>query len=239
MRGLILFDIDGTLLAGGPAKEAFHLALLEVFGTAGPIEEWEFSGKTDPQIARELLREGGVGDSDIDGRFPELWARYLSGLEARLPGNPTRALPGVVALLEALRSEEGVALGLVTGNLARGAALKLGAARLDGPFPVGGFGSDHEERNELPGVALIRAREHWGRTFAPNEVVVVGDTPRDVACGRAHGLRTVAVATGRFDAETLAATGPDATLADLAETDQVVRLLLDGRNRRNESRSRT
>jgi phosphoglycolate phosphatase len=239
VKRLVLFDIDGTLLAGGPAKEAFQLALVEVFGTAGPIETWEFSGKTDPQIARELLREGGVGDAVIDERFPDLWTHYLSGLEARLPGNPTRALPGVVSLLEALRAEAGVALGLVTGNLARGAELKLGAARLDGPFPVGGFGSDHEERNELPGVALVRARDHWGRSFASHEVVVVGDTPRDVACGKAHGLRTVAVATGRFDAHTLAATGPDATLEDLEETEHVVRLLLDGRSGRNESRSRT
>lgn len=227
MRRLILFDIDGTLVSGGPAKEAFHLALVEVFGTAGPIESWEFSGKTDPQIARELLRQGGLEDREIDTGLPTLWNHYLSGLETRLPAHPTKALPGVEALLEALRGERKVALGLVTGNLARGAELKLGAARLDGTFAIGGFGSDHEERNQLPGVALVRARRQWGRTFAPAEVVVVGDTPRDVECGKAHGLRTLAVATGRFGAETLAATGPDATLEDFSETERVLRLLLD------------
>jgi phosphoglycolate phosphatase len=227
MRRLILFDIDGTLLSGGPAKDAFHQALLHVFGTAGPIDSWEFSGKTDPQIARELLRRDGVTDRDIDAGFPTLWSHYLEGLESRLPGRPPRALPGVTPLLDALRREAEVALGLVTGNLARGAALKLGAACIDGPFPVGGFGSDHEERNELPGVALARAQARWGRRFAPDQVVVVGDTPRDVACGKAHGLRTLAVATGRFGPDALAATGPDQTLEDLSETERVLRLLLD------------
>ncbi len=227
VKRLILFDIDGTLLSGGPAKVAFHQALLQVFGTAGPIDHWEFSGKTDPQIARELLRHDGLADPEIDTGLTSLWDCYLSGLEARLPDHPTQALTGVVALLEALREEKEVALGLVTGNLARGAALKLGAARLDGPFPIGGFGSDHEERNHLPGVALTRARKQWGRAFAPDEVVVVGDTPRDVECGKAHGLRTLAVATGRFDVEALEATGPEATLKDFSETERVLRLLLD------------
>jgi phosphoglycolate phosphatase len=232
MKRLILFDIDGTLLSGGPAKEAFRLAMVEVFGTAGPIDRWEFSGKTDPQIARELLRAEGALDRDIDRGFPALWERYLSGLESRLPAVPTQPLPGAATLLDALRGEVEVALGLVTGNLVRGAELKLGAARLDGPFPVGGFGSDHEERNRLPGVAMDRAHRRWGRAFARDEVVVVGDTPRDVECGKAHGVKTVAVATGRFTADALEATGPDVTLEDLRDTEQVLRCLLDGaRNR--------
>jgi len=225
LRTLVLFDIDGTLLAGGPAKEAFHQALLEVYGTAGPIHSHEFSGKTDPQIARELLRLAGLPDEVIDGGLPQLFRSYLGALEAGLPANPTRSLPGVDRLLEALRHERQVALGLVTGNIAGGARLKLGAAGL-GDFAVGGFGSDHEFRNHLPGIAMERATETWGVRFAPEQVVVVGDTPRDVECGRAHGTRTVAVATGSFTPEALASAGADHVLGDLAATDRALELLL-------------
>jgi phosphoglycolate phosphatase len=226
MKRLILFDVDGTLVSGGPAKGAFHEALLETFGTAGPIESWEFSGKTDPQIARELLAETGMAHEDIDRGFPHLWGRYLEKLEARLPDEPTRILPGVEALLEALLARADVGLGLVTGNLVRGAELKLIAAGIRTTFPVGAFGSDHEHRNELPGIALRRARDHWGLTVPPGSAVVVGDTPRDVECGRYHGTSTVAVATGRFAVEDLEATGADHVLENLDDPERVLAALL-------------
>ena len=147
MTRLLLFDIDGTLVSGGPAKEAFQLAMVEVFGTAGDIEVHEFAGKTDPQIARELLRGAGLDDPRIDRGLPALWDRYLAELEARLPALPMTVLPGVRALVDALEALQAeVALGLVTGNIAGGARLKLGSAGLDAPFPLGGFGSDAEER---------------------------------------------------------------------------------------------
>jgi phosphoglycolate phosphatase len=226
VKRLILFDVDGTLVSGGPAKGAFHEALLETFGTAGPIEAWEFSGKTDPQIARELMVEAGVTHVEIDRGFPELWERYLGKLESRLPGEPTRVLPGVMAVLEALLRQADVGLGLVTGNLVRGAELKLVAAGIRTSFPVGAFGSDHEHRNELPGIALRRARDHWGLPVPPENAVVVGDTPRDVECGRHHGTRTVAVATGRFRTDELTATGADHVLENLDDGDRVLAALL-------------
>lgn len=227
MTRLLLFDIDGTLLSGGPAKDAFHEGLLQVFGTAGPIESWEFSGKTDPQIARELLREAGLDDGRIDAGFPELWQLYLSGLEARVEGRPFRSLAGVTALLDALESESWARLGLLTGNLEGGARVKLNSAGIRTSFPVGAFGSDREERNDLPPVAMTRARETWGDSVAAGDVVVVGDTPRDIECGRAHGTRTLGVATGRFPAAELEAAGADLVLEDLAETSQVLRHLRD------------
>jgi phosphoglycolate phosphatase-like HAD superfamily hydrolase len=226
MDRLVLFDIDGTLLSGGPAKDAFHLALVEVFGTAGPIHEWEFSGKTDPQIARELLREAGLADSEIDAGFPRLWRRYVAEMESRLPGRPPRPLPGVPDLLLELARRETVALALLTGNVAEGARLKLGAAGLAAWFPVGAFGSDRETRNDLPTIAVGRARDHWGVDFAARDVVVVGDTPRDVDCGRCHGARTVAVATGRFGEDALRETGADAVLRDLSRTDAALSAIL-------------
>ena len=226
MRRLVLFDIDGTIVSGGPAREAFLLALVEVFGTAGPIDRWEFSGKTDPQIARELLTEAGIGRRRIGRMLPALWDRYLEELEARLPASPTRALPGAADLLARLGGEPDAAIALLTGNLAGGARLKLDAAGLGHWFPVGAFGSDHEVRNELPAIAVRRAETHWGTRFAPGEVVVVGDTPRDVACGRAHGARTVAVATGHFGVEALEGTGADAVLEGLGETGRALRAIM-------------
>lgn len=226
MRHLVLFDIDGTLLWGGPAKEAFHLALLEVFGTAGDIESHDFSGKTDPQIARELLEGAGLSSGAVDEGLPFLFRSYLRELEARLPGDPVTVLPGVPELLDVLGAMDGVALGLVTGNIAGGAELKLGSARLGKWFAVGGFGSDSEFRDDLPPVALERARTQWAVDFDPERVWIVGDTPRDVACARAHGLRTLAVATGRFDADALRATGADRVVDHLGDTDAIVEVLV-------------
>ena len=226
MQRLILFDIDGTLVLGGPAKLAFNMAMLETFGTAGAVDSYDFSGKTDPQIARELLSEAGLEDAVVDAGLAELWDRYIEELEARIGDNPMRLLPGVADLIEALASEPGVALGLVTGNIIRGARLKLGSVGLAECFEVGGYGSDHEVREHLPAIALERAFEAWGVTFPPESTVIVGDTPRDVECGKYAGARTVAVATGRPRRELLEATGADAVFDDFSDVASVIEVLL-------------
>lgn len=227
MRRLLLFDIDGTLVWGGPAKDAFRSAMLEVFGTAGPIAGHDFAGKTDPQIARELLHGAGFSDEQVAAGLPRLWELYLGGLERRLPERPMTMLPGVEALLAALAELGDVALGLVTGNIAGGARLKLDSVGLHGHFRVGGYGSDDEARNHLPGIAIQRAKRAWGVSFEADQVVVVGDTPRDVECGRLEGTRTVAVATGRFDFDVLKVAGADHTFEDFADTDQVLEVVLE------------
>jgi len=226
MKRLLLFDIDGTLIWGGPAKDAFHTAMVETFGTAGDIENFSFAGRTDPEIARGLMHGTGMPDAEIEASFEPLWERYLGHLEAELPANPVDVLPGVPALLEALSDEEGIGLGLLTGNIARGARLKLGSAGLLDHFQIGSYGSDNEIRDELPAIALNRAREAWGVDFDPGHVVVVGDTPRDVACGKREGLRTLAVATGSYDAEELRSTGADVVVSDFTDTRATVSLLL-------------
>lgn len=226
MKRLLLFDIDGTLVLGGPAKGAFHTALLETFGTAGDIETHNFAGKTDPQIARELLSAAGLRDEDIDTGLPGLWDRYLRHLGERLPGNPMDVLPGVAPLLEALSAQAEVALGLLTGNIVRGAELKLRSVGLFGHFRTGSFGSDSEIRNELAPIALKRASETWKVDFHPADVWVVGDTPADIHCGKAGGTRTLGVATGRYGGEELEAAGADAVLEDMADTRATVSLLL-------------
>lgn len=225
MKRLLLFDIDGTLVLGGPAKGAFWTALEETFGTAGAIEVHDFAGKTDPQIARELLRAEGLGDGIIDEGFPRLWERYLHHLGARLPGHPMNVLPGVAALLEALSARGDVAMGLLTGNILGGAELKLRSVGLFGHFRMGSYGSDSESRDDLAHIALERARETWHVPFDPREVWVVGDTPADIRCGKVGGTRTLGVATGRFGAAALDAAGADRVVEDLSDTGRAVILL--------------
>ncbi len=224
MRRLLLFDIDGTLLsADGAGGHAFLDAVREVFGTAGSSEGYSFAGKTDPQIARELL--GGVGwdAAAVDARLPALWPVYLRHLHERIRGADVRSLPGVPPLLDALEaSGEQVVLGLLTGNVAPGARIKLAAAGiLFDRFRVGAFGSDHAERPELPAVAVRRAEEQTGVRFRGKEVVVIGDTPYDIRCGERLGVRTIAVATGSYGREDLAACAPDHLFDTLEELDAV------------------
>lgn len=230
MRRLILFDIDGTLLsARGAPRRAFERALLEVYGTAGPIANHTFDGKTDPQIARELLTLGGIDDAEVDRGLEMLWSTYLRELRAELtdPGHRTLVYPGVRALLQALDQLNGqVLLGLLTGNIAEGAALKLASAGIGTPFRVGAFGSDCERRDGLPAVAVERALELTGRTFRGREIVVIGDTPNDVTCGLALGVHAVAVTTGRHDERSLRAAGAHAVFADLSDLDAVLGVLL-------------
>jgi phosphoglycolate phosphatase len=134
-------------------------------------------------------------------------------------------LPGVPALLEALRGEEGVGLGLVTGNIHEGAQLKLSSAGLYHHFAVGGYGSDHEVRDHLPGVAIERAEEEWSVSFPREQVIVVGDTPMDVICGRYAGTRTMAVATGYHSVDELTEAGADWVLDSFADVETAVGLL--------------
>jgi len=225
MRRVVLFDIDGTLISGGPAKDAFCEAMLETFGTTGAVDKVSFAGKTDPQIVRELLTGIGYDDSQIESHLPDLFRRYLAKLEVQLLDRPVDVLPGVPELLSALTDMEDIGVALLTGNIVGGAELKLRSAALWGHFELGSYGSDHEERDELPAIALERARRAWRDTIEPSDAIVVGDTPRDVSCGQREGTRTLAVATGHFSFDELAKTGADHVLEDLSATDEVLALL--------------
>ncbi len=222
---LVLFDIDGTLLwTDGAGRRAIHDALREVFGTIGPADYW-FDGKTDRQIVRDLMRLEGFDDATIDERLPSVLARYLEGLhrELKSPANPPRLLPGVAELLDALDGAPGIVLGLLTGNIAEGADAKLRAVSIDpARFKVGAFGSDHELRPELPAIAHRRANETMKLALLGEAVVVIGDTPADIQCGRALGARAIGVATGRFTTEQLNEHRPAAVFEDLTDTDAVV-----------------
>lgn len=216
MRKLVLFDIDGTLMtAGRAARDAFADALEAVYGYDGPLDRYDFSGRTDPQIATMILRDAGWPDGDIEGYFPDLWSHYLGGLARNVPGQ-ARVLPGIAALLDALAADGRVVLALLTGNIEPGARLKLGAAGLNGFFPFGAFGSDSAKREELPPVAVARAAARDGHAFLGRDVVIIGDSIYDVRCGVPHDARTIAVASGKTPRAQLAAENPD-FLFDSAE----------------------
>ncbi|OLB67506.1 MAG: hypothetical protein DMD38_06775 [Gemmatimonadetes bacterium] len=229
---LILFDIDGTLLwTDGAGRRAIHRALLDETGTAGPIEGYRFDGKTDPQIVRELLTLAGHPECDSEDRIAAVCRRYVELLTAELakPTQATRLYPGITDLLAALEPYEadGRALvGLLTGNVQHGAALKLRSAGLDpARFPIGAFGSDSHARADLPAVAAKRAAERTGRRFTGADLVIVGDTPDDVACARPMGARTVAVATGFFDTAALRAAEATHVFETLSDTRAVLEAL--------------
>lgn len=227
---IVLFDIDGTLLlSDGAGRAAMETALLENFGTVGP-SSYRYGGKTDKLIVRETMRLEGFDDATIDARMPDVLARYLAGLRAHLDGgtHAARVLPGVRALLDAVEAREDLVLGLLTGNLVEGAGVKLGAAQVEhARFRVGAYGSDHEERPMLPPIAQARASALLGRDVAGEQLVIIGDTPHDVTCGRGVGARAIAVATGGFPREELESHEPVAAFDDLSDTARVLEAILD------------
>lgn len=223
---LLLFDIDGTLLnANGVGRQAVESALAELVGVEVSTEGITFSGKTDQQIIREVLTLSGVEAHWLADRFPDAMAAYERVASLMLKPEAVDALPGAVSLVGHLAQETSLQLALLTGNIRPMAYLKVAAIGLDTHFPFGAFGCDSEDRNALPAVAVERAVAHSGRQFGAQEVVVIGDTPRDIDCARAYGARCIVVPTGRFSREVLEAHGPDVLLDDLEDVASFVEAL--------------
>ena len=211
---LWLFDIDGTLVeTGGAGMRALQEAIVEHFGGNGPA--LDLAGSTDLGLLTMIAGHFGLDDGveEAEGFF----ATYLRRLDWNLAhgGFPGKVLPGVVDLLESLAATPGVTVGLLTGNIAAGAAAKMRHFGLDRHFAFGAYGCDYADRNRLGPVALERAARHAGRRFTPEETVVIGDTPKDIDCARAMGSGCVAVATGRFTVEDLRAAGATQVVATL------------------------
>jgi phosphoglycolate phosphatase len=227
---LVLFDIDGTILASeGAGKRAITRALKEIFGSSGP-EDYHYDGKTDPQIVRELMKLDGKDDKAIDNRMPAVLNLYIENLnyELRAPDRRApRTLAGVGKLLDALEARSDVVLGLLTGNIERGARLKLDAVGIEfSRFRVGAYGSDHERRPQLPAIARERCRRQTGAFLNGADVVVIGDTPDDLQCGRSIGAAAFGVATGRFSVPQLLEHNPVAAFEDLSDTEDVLEAIL-------------
>lgn len=232
MRRLVLFDIDGTLLhSGGAGRRAIMAAMHNLLPAGDRYERIRFDGKTDPQIVSELLEAGGEPHPHDPDRVSRVLDRYVGLLARELDAGTRRseAMPGIPALLDALEQDDRIVLGLLTGNVAAGAALKLAAAGIaPGRFQVGAYGSDSAHRPELPPIAARRAEPWFGRIPAGAEVVIIGDTPADVTCGAGIGARAIAVATGGFTLPELSAHDPWRAFEDLSDTAAAVEAILDG-----------
>ncbi|MGA7668790.1 MAG: HAD hydrolase-like protein [Nitrolancea sp.] len=230
MRRLILFDVDGTLIARG---DPVHIAAIDASVTSSfpslgvSIRDIEFDGKVDRQILRDLVRAGGVSD-DLDPSllltmieaatrsYREAWTGRLGDADL---------LPGVRGLIQRLAALDEFALGLLTGGIRGIVDAKMTRLGLERFFPIGAFGDEVERRVELLHLALERAHVRYHVQFAPEDVVVVGDTPRDVEASHSGNVACVGVATGRFTEAELSSAGADAVLSDLTATDDVVELL--------------
>ena len=226
---LVLFDIDGTiLLTAGAGRRAVTRAVAEHFPLSDEALRVRFDGKTDPLIVMELLAASGHPDPRDPHIIADVCHRYVDYLEEELARTrDTTILPGVVALLETLAATPGVVLGLLTGNVVRGARLKLASGGIDPDrFAVGAYGSDSHHRPDLPAIAATRAEPFLGRVPTGGEVVIIGDTPADVTCGAGIGARPVAVATGSYRSEQLRAAGAAAVFEDLSDTPRVVEAIL-------------
>jgi len=200
--------------------------MLSIYGETGALDDYDFRGRTDPEIVRALLRPLGYADARIDRSLADLWMAYCEALERQLVERrlALRVLPGVERLLDRFADDDRIEMALVTGNVERGAWLKLGACGLDDRFAFGAFGSDSESRSELPPIAIRRAEARTGERYLAEEVIVIGDTPDDIRCARDSGLRVLSVATGGHTREALQRHSQDHLVDDLTDTAAILRL---------------
>jgi phosphoglycolate phosphatase-like HAD superfamily hydrolase len=227
---LFLFDIDGTLISGhGVGRLALTRAMQETYGTAGAYERYDFRGMTDPRIVRDLLRGAGVPEEILQARLLSCFDLYVDYLEALIAdGHRVDMMPGVGDLVRALTSRQDALVGLLTGNIERGARAKLRATGLLPFFQVGAYGSDDADRRRLPAVARGRAEALVGHPFPFERLTIIGDTPLDIDCARSCGAMAVAVATGQHAADELASFAPNLLFSDFSDVTAALHALTRG-----------
>ncbi len=231
-RKLVLWDIDGTLLRCGKApRGAILKAMAEVFGVQEIDEKYSFSGKTDPQIIYELMSIAQMDVKLIEEKLPLAIDKYVTQLGETLQSEDIAVLSGALDILRCLRSEENIIQGLLTGNVIEGARIKLNRAGLSeyffgNPECPGAFGSDSRHRSDLPAVAIRRALERTGHVFSEKDIVIIGDSPSDVLCGKSHNVKSIAVATGWHSVDDLQQYEPDYAVENLLDTQTLLRWIL-------------
>lgn len=231
-RRILLWDLDGTLVRGkrfGTFKDYTVPMLEAVFGTAGALPEMIVSGMTDLQIVEEALRCEGITRNHITARKDELQRCYIEQMQLAV-GNGAHvieAMPGAREALQAAHDHPRYHSALLTGNIEPAAHLKVEITGLADFFTLpGAFGNESFDRRDLPAIAAERINAHLGTKLAPEQFIVIGDTPNDVACARHFGARVIAVATGRIhSADQLSACEPDALLPDLRDVQLFIRTL--------------
>jgi phosphoglycolate phosphatase len=220
-KRLLLFDIDGTLIhSGGAGVQAIKRVLAERFAFNDDLHDIEIAGMTDSGIVISILNKHKIPATPEN--ITAFLDSYVHFLSLELPRRKGKLLPGVLELLKRLKSRKHLVLGLLTGNVSRGAQLKLEHYGVWHYFEFGAFADDHHDRNQLGPFARARANEKHGREFSADEIDVIGDTPRDIACGKALGARTIAVATGTWSRKKLAEHHPDFLIDDLSDVDRLI-----------------
>jgi phosphoglycolate phosphatase len=217
MVRLVLFDIDGTLIqSGGAGEVAFGRVCEAEFGVPNGTAGLNFAGRTDPSIVREFFQQFAIEASPQNfQRFFDCYVFHLDHLLGQLNG---RVLPGVHDMIRDMNAlDQPPLIGLLTGNIRLGAQIKLGHYQLWEQFRMGAFGDDHEDRNQVAAIAKERGVRMLGKYLSGDQVVVIGDTPRDIECARAIGARCLAVATGKFTAKELQEHSPTWAVDTLKE----------------------
>jgi phosphoglycolate phosphatase len=216
---LILFDIDGTLIrTGGAGARAFERTFTEIFGLTNATRQLKFSGRTDFSLVRECFALHNIDPSEANfRRFFDNYPRFLTEL---LPISKGGVCEGIIELIRALQDlPEPPALGLLTGNVRRGAELKLRYYQLWDHFRTGAFADDHEDRNCIAAAAQKRGAELLGSSLRGEEIVVVGDTPHDITCGQSISAKVLAVGTGEFNRTQLLAMNPTWAVDNVSQID--------------------
>ena len=223
---LVLFDVDGTLLlTGGAGGRALSGAIAQTYALPTGTDGVLYDGKTDPQIVREILSHHGQEDRFTEEEVSSLFSIYLALLREELnAGDDLLVLPGARELVRTLDRQENFLLGLATGNIEEGARLKLERAGLESFFAFGGFGSDAENRTDVIRIAMERGRQR-NALVNPEQVFIVGDTPRDIVHGKEAGAGTLAIASGNFSLDALKSYQPDLAVASLDPIEPIVEFL--------------
>ncbi|MBX3154044.1 HAD hydrolase-like protein [Candidatus Obscuribacterales bacterium] len=224
MNRLVLFDIDETMISSdGAGRRAIGRALCDIFGIDTSKMTLRMSGKTDPQILSEILKLADKMEDDFEHLKEEMFRVYLTLLQEEINNAGYYIVhPGVYEILDALHAHETGYLGLLTGNIEDGARLKLNRFDLNKYFPLGAYGSDSANRNDLPHIATERARKHFNVEFKPEQVVIIGDSIYDVLCAKGYGARSIAVNTGATPKADLVEQNPDFLFDNLSDTKAVL-----------------
>lgn len=221
MSKLILFDIDGTLISsGGAGTRALNKSFNEIFSIPDGFKGVRMAGKTDIEIMKEGMFRHNINPEDK--LVKKMVNGYIYHLGKEINNNGRHLKPGIKEIINKLKNVDGFYLGLLTGNLEKGARLKLEPFGINSYFPFGAFGSDDENRNRLLPIALKKFSDIYKISIMPEDTVVIGDTPRDVACSKPFGAFSVVVATGPYSFEKLQNTGADLVLEDLRDQKRLI-----------------